>query len=90
MSWPGKDAAKNICAFTPTRLAELIANLQDYRHRLSAAGERDAALQAYVAATALGRIEDATHPFLVGGCLVSLRDRLMALQEQSGKAPTGG
>jgi hypothetical protein len=76
--------------FTPTRLAELLASLQDYSHRLSTAGERDAALQAYVASTALGRIEDATHPFLVGVCLVSLRARLMTLQERSGKAPAGG
>jgi hypothetical protein len=76
--------------FTPTRLAELLASLQDYRHRLSAAGERDAALQAYVAAAALGRGEVPGHPFLAGVCLVSLRARLMALQERSRQAEQEG
>jgi hypothetical protein len=76
--------------FTPTRLSELIAGLQDYRHLLSAAGERDAALLAYVAAAALGRVEVSGHPFLVGVCLVSLRTRLMALQERSRQAEQEG
>ena len=69
--------------FTPDRLAELVADLRDYRQELLQAGEEEAAA---LATSALVQVVDEDEPdanrFLVAICVASLRQMLIDFYEE--------
>jgi hypothetical protein len=68
--------------FVPERLAQLIADLKDYRYHLMDAGEKKAGLYAHLTLNRLEKEPLAEERFLMALCFASLRATLKALAEQ--------